>query len=315
MSALLRYAVKKILIGIPVVFFVTVILFVIMQLMPGDPIDLILPPGSRVSEERIQEIKRAWGLDKPLFVQYFYWLSHILRGDFGYSYVTKLPVSDLLYARIPYTLELMLTSQVLAYLLGIPLGVIAALRRAGLADSLIMVGTAVLWSTPGYWLGIMLMLTFGFYLRVLPISGAFSPASIVLPVATLTLPYLAMVARLMRTEMLEVLSEDYIRTAWAKGLPSRRVVLRHALRNALIPVTVLFFLELPWLLGGAVVVEVVFAWPGMGTLLYESIVRQDYPVVMAIIFIIAILTVICNTLGDIVSAILDPRIRLEKGEY
>ncbi len=315
MSALLRYVVKKILIGIPVIFLVTVILFVIMQLMPGDPIDLILPPGSRVSKERIQEIKRSWGLDKPIFIQYFYWLSHILRGDFGYSFVTKLPVSDLLYARIPYTLELMLTSEVLAFLLGIPLGVIAALHRARLTDSLIMVSTAVLWSTPGYWLGIMLMLAFGFYLRILPISGAFSPASIVLPVTTLTLPYLAMVARLMRTEMLEVLNEDYIRTAWAKGLPSRRVVLRHALRNALIPVTVLFFLDLPWLLGGAVVVEIVFAWPGMGTLLYDSIIRQDYPVVMAIIFIIAVLTVICNTLGDIVSAILDPRIRLEKGEY
>ena len=315
MSALLRYTVKKILIGIPVIFLVTIILFSIMQLMPGDPIDLLLPPGSRVSEEKIQEIKRTWGLDKPLIIQYFYWVSHILRGDFGYSFVTKLPVSNLLYARIPYTLQLMLTSQALAFLIGIPLGVAAALRRGRFTDSLIMVGTAVLWSTPGYWLGLMLMLAFGFYLRVLPISGAFSPASMVLPVATLTLPYLGMVARLMRTEMLEVLGEDYIRTAWAKGLPSRRVVLRHALRNALIPVTVLFFLDLPWMLGGAVVVEIIFAWPGMGTLLYNSIVMQDYPVVMAVIFIIAVLTVICNTLGDVVSAFLDPRIRLEKGEY
>lgn len=311
MSALLRYATKKVLIGIPVVICVTLILFLLMQAVPGDPIRMIA--GDRVAKERIEELRRSWGLDKPVYFQYFYWFSHVMNGDFGYSYTTREPVSILVFSRLPYTLKLMFISEILSYVIGVPIGVIAALKRGKAPDSGLMGISVFFYSMPSYWLGLMLMLVFGLRLKMFPISGAFEPASVVLPAVTLTLPYVAMVARLTRTEMLEVLTEDYVRTAWAKGLRSRRVILGHTLRNALIPVTVLFFLDLPWLLGGAVIVETVFAWPGMGSLLYNSVTRQDYPVVQAIIFVIAIFTVMCNILGDIVSAYLDPRIRLEKG--
>jgi ABC-type dipeptide/oligopeptide/nickel transport system permease component len=312
MPALLRYATKKILIGIPVVLSVSLFIFLLMQAMPGDPIEMI--SGEKVTQQRLEELKRSWGLDQPIYIQYFYWLSHLFTGDFGISYRTKLPASLLIWSRIPYTLQLTLTALILSYVLGIPMGVMAALKRGTFIDS-ITIGTATFfYSMPTYWLGLMLMLTFGLNLKWFPISGASSFESMILPTITLTLPYVAMSARIVRTEMLEVLTEDYIRTAWAKGLPSRKVILTHALRNALIPLTVMFFLDLPWIIGGAVIVETVFAWPGMGTLLYQSIVKQDYPVVQAIVLIIAILTVVCNILGDIISAALDPRIRVEKGE-
>jgi len=301
---------KKVLIGIPVVFFVSLFIFLLMQMMPGDPIRLIA--GERVTPQRIEELRRSWGLDQPIYVQYFYWLSHVIVGDFGFSYVTRLPVSHLIWSRLSYTIQLTLTSLALSYVLGIPIGVTAALKRGTFLDNTTIGISTFFYSMPTYWLGLMLMLVFGLYLRWFPVSGASGFESMVLPTVTLTLPFVAMSARIVRTEMLDVLTEDYVRTAWAKGLPSRRVVLRHALRNALIPLTVMFFLDLPWIIGGAVIVETVFAWPGMGSLLYKSVVRQDYSVVQAIVLVIAILTVVCNILGDIVSAFLDPRIRVEK---
>lgn len=312
MSALLRYSVKRVLIGIPVILLVSLFIFLLMQVLPGDPIKLIA--GERVTPERIEELRRSWGLDQPVYIQYFYWLSHVLRGDFGYSYVTRLPVSFLIWSRLPYTIQLTFTALVLSYVFGIPIGVVAALKRGTVVDNVTIGVATFFYSMPTYWLGLILMLTFGLYLRWFPISGSLSLESMVLPLLTLTLPYVAMSARIVRTEMLEVLTEDYIRTAWAKGLPSRRVILRHALRNALIPLTVMFFLNLPWIIGGAVIVESVFAWPGMGNLFYKSILKQDYPVVQALVLVITILTVVCNILGDIVSAFLDPRIRIEKEE-
>lgn len=310
MSALLRYSVKRVLIGIPVILLVSLFIFLLMQMLPGDPIKLIA--GERVTQERIEELKRSWGLDQPIYIQYFYWLSHVMMGDFGYSYVTRLPVSLLIWSRLPYTIQLTFTALVLSYVFGIPIGVVAALKRGTVIDNITVGVATFFYSMPTYWLGLILMLTFGLHLKWFPISGSSSLESMVLPLLTLTLPYVAMSARIVRTEMLEVLTEDYIRTAWAKGLPSRRVILRHALRNALIPLTVMFFLDLPWIIGGAVIVETVFAWPGMGSLLYKSILRQDYPVVQALVLIITILTVLCNILGDIVAAFLDPRIRVEK---
>jgi ABC-type dipeptide/oligopeptide/nickel transport system permease component len=279
-------------------------------MLPGDPIKLIA--GERVTPERIEELRRSWGLNQPVYIQYFYWLSHVMTGDFGYSYVTRLPVSLLIWSRLPYTIQLTFTALVLSYVFGIPIGVVAALKRGTAVDNITIGVATFFYSMPTYWLGLILMLTFGLYLRWFPISGSSSLESMVLPLLTLTLPYVAMSARIVRTEMLEVLTEDYVRTAWAKGLPSRRVILRHALRNALIPLTVMFFLDLPWIIGGAVIVESVFAWPGMGSLLYKSILKQDYPVVQALVLVITILTVVCNILGDIVSAFLDPRIRVEK---
>ncbi len=309
---LLTYVVKKLLIGIPVIFGVTIILFYIMYMLPGDPIKLLLA-GERVTPAKIEELRRAWGLDQPVYIQYFYWLSHVVRGDLGVSIVTKEPVTFLISQRLPYTLALMLISTLLSYTIGVISGILTALRRGTLVDSVVSIAGIVGYSIPGFWFGLMLMLAFGRYLQLLPISGYEGPHSLILPALSLALPSSAYVMRLTRAEMIEVLNEDYIRTAWAKGLNERRVLLVHALRNAMIPVVVMFFLDIPWLIGGAVVIETLFALPGMGRLLYVSIIRQDYAVVQGIVLIITVLTVVFNTLGDIVIAVLDPRVRVERG--
>ncbi|MEM0474840.1 MAG: ABC transporter permease [Zestosphaera sp.] len=309
---LLTYVAKKLLIGIPVIFGVTIILFYIMYMLPGDPIKLLLA-GERVTPAKIEELRRAWGLDQPIYIQYFYWLSHVIRGDLGVSIVTKEQVSSLISQRLPYTMMLMLISTLLSYSIGVTTGLLTALKRGTLVDSVISVAGVASYSIPGFWFGLMLMLVFGYYLKLLPISGYEGLHSLILPALSLALPSSAYVMRLTRAEMIEVLNEDYIRTAWAKGLNKKRVLLVHALRNAMIPVVVMFFLDVPWLIGGAVVIETLFALPGMGRLLYVSIIRQDYAVVQGIVLIITVLTVVFNTLGDIVVAVLDPRVRIEKG--
>ncbi len=303
----MEYTIKRLIIGIFIILAVTVILFGIMHAMPGDPIELLA--GERVSPERIAQLKAQWGLDKPMYIQYFYWLSRIIRGDFGTSMVTKLPVIELIKARLPYTLLLTGSALIVQYIIAIPLGLLAALKWNSKIDRIVVTLSIVLWSMPNFWLGVLLMIIFGIKLNLLPLSGYSGLKSLILPLLTLSLPSLAGTLRLTRSEVLEVLREDYVLTAYAKGLPKYKVLIKHVLRNALIPVTVMFFLYLPWLIGGSVIVETVFAWPGMGRLLWKSITVQDYAVVQAIIFIIALLTVISNTIGDIVSAVLDPRIR------
>ena len=280
-----------------------------MQAMPGDPIDLMV--DTRVSEERVAELKAQWGLDKPAIVQYFYWLGNILQGDFGMSVSMKQNVGDLIMQRLPYTLMLTGAALLIEYLIAIPLGLLAAVKKDRLTDKALTVGTIVLWSMPQFWLGVLLMFIFSITLGVLPLSGYSGFASLILPAFTLALPTLAQIFRLTRSEVLDVMRERYVMTANAKGLSSKKVLIKHILSNALIPVTVMFFLSLPWLIGGAVVVENVFAWPGMGQLLWKAISKQDFMVVQGIIFVITILTVICNLIGDIISGILDPRIRLE----
>lgn len=313
MSDMLEYTVKRLIMGIFVVLAVTALLFGIMQLMPGDPIQLITNP--RVSPKKIAELQRQWGLDKPVYVQYFYWLLHVFRGDFGTSIATGQKVITLIQARLPYTLLLAGSSLILQYIIAIPLGLLAAYRENSRFDNLVVVSTIILWSIPTFWLGILLILLFSIKLKILPVSGYSGFNSVILPIMTATLPYLASTLRLTRSEVLEVLREKYVITAYAKGLNTKKVLIFHVLRNALIPVTVMFFLSLPWLIGGSVIIESIFAWPGMGRLLWKAISTQDFPVVQGIIFIIAILTVISNILGDIITAYLDPRIRLEiKGD-
>ena len=309
MNDVIHFAVKRLIMGIAIVLFVSVIVFAIMQAMPGDPIDLMV--DTRVSEERVAEHKAQWGLDKPAIVQYFYWLGNILQGDFGMSVSMKQNVGDLIMQRLPYTLMLTGAALLIEYLIAIPLGLLAAVKKDRLTDKALTVGTIVLWSMPQFWLGVLLMFIFSITLGVLPLSGYSGFASLILPAFTLALPTLAQIFRLTRSEVLDVMRERYVMTANAKGLSSKKVLIKHILRNALIPVTVMFFLSLPWLIGGAVVVENVFAWPGMGQLLWKAISKQDFMVVQGIIFVITILTVICNLIGDIISGILDPRIRLE----
>ncbi len=309
MNDIMRYIIKRLLIGILVVLFVTVLIFSIMQAMPGNPVDLMV--DTRVSAEKVEEIKAEWGLDKPPAVQYFYWLGNIMRGNFGMSISMKQNVSDLILQRLPYTLLLTGAALVIEYLLAIPLGLLAAVRKNKFADKALTVTTVVLWSMPPFWLGVLLMLIFSIHLNILPLSGYSGFASLILPALTLSLPALAQIFRLTRSEVLDVLDEKYVTTAYAKGIEDKKILVRHVLRNALIPVTVMFFLSLPWLIGGAVVVENVFAWPGMGQLLWKGIAKQDFVIVQGIVFVITILTVICNIIGDMISGILDPRIRLE----
>lgn len=309
MNDIMRYIIKRLLIGILVVLFVTVLIFGIMQAMPGNPIDLMV--DTRVSAEKVEEIKAEWGLDKPPVVQYFYWLGNILRGNFGMSISLKQNVSDLILQRLPYTLLLTGAALVIEYLLAIPLGLLAAVRKNKMTDKALTVLTVVLWSMPPFWLGVLLMLVFSIHLNILPLSGYSGFSSLILPALTLSLPALAQIFRLTRSEVLDVMDEKYVTTAYAKGIADKKILVRHVLRNALIPVTVMFFLSLPWLIGGAVVVENVFAWPGMGQLLWKGIAKQDFVIVQGIVFVISILTVICNIIGDMISGILDPRIRLE----
>ncbi len=309
MNDIMRYIIKRLLIGVLVVLFVTVLIFVIMQAMPGDPVDLMV--DTRVSAEKVAEIKADWGLDKPPVVQYFYWLGNILQGNFGTSISLKQDVSDLIMQRLPYTLMLTGAALVIEYLLAIPLGLLAAVRKNRFTDKALTVTTVVLWSMPPFWLGVLLMLVFSIHLEVLPLSGYSGFTSLILPALTLSLPALAQIFRLTRSEVLDVMDEKYVTTAYAKGIEDKKILLKHVLRNALIPVTVMFFLSLPWLIGGAVVVENVFAWPGMGQLLWKGIAKQDFVIVQGIIFVITILTVVCNIIGDLISGILDPRIRLE----
>ncbi|MDD5937831.1 MAG: ABC transporter permease [Clostridiales bacterium] len=309
MSDVAKYILKRLLTGVLVVLCVTIIIFGILQAMPGDPIDLMV--DTRVSAEKVAELKARWGLDKPPVVQYFYWLSNICRGDFGTSISTKQEVLYLIQQRLPYTLMLTGAAMIIEYLLAIPLGLVAAVRRDGILDKFLTVVMVVLWSMPAFWLGVLLIRQFAVKNSFFPISGYSGLKSLVLPALTLALPSLAQIFRLTRSEVLDVMEEKHVETAYAKGISDKMVLVRHVLRNALIPVTVTFFLNLPWLIGGAVVVENVFGWPGMGQLLWKGISKQDFPIVQGIVFVIAVLTVICNLIGDIVSGILDPRIRME----
>lgn len=297
---------QRLLLSIPVVLGVTVIVFAILFLTPGDPIRAMV--GERASEARVQEIRAQFGLDRPWPVQYIRWLGRVLQGDLGISIAAKRPVTQLIAEQLPFTLRLTLGAFAIGTLCGIGLGVLAAVKQNSWLDHLITYTSLFWFSMPGFWLGLMLMLVFGLWLRWTPISGYRGASAMVLPALTMALPQMGSIARLVRNEMLEALHEEYVKTAHAKGLHPLWIFYRHALRNALIPVTVLLFLSLPWLLGGAVVVESIFAWPGVGRLMYQALTQKDFPVVQGLLLIIALSTVFANLLGDIATSLLDPRI-------
>jgi len=304
---MLRYITRRIIFLFFIVIGVTVITFLILRLTPGNPVEVMA--GPRATLESIQKIKTKFGLDKPVQVQYFYWLARTMQGDFGTSIITHQPASRMIGERLPATLILTATALLISLVVGIPMGVISAVKQYSIID---YIGTtsAFFWlSMPGFWLGLMLMLVFGFYLRWFPLSGYSGFSSLVLPALSLGLPQIGFMLRLARSGMLEVIREHYITAVRAKGMRERIVLYRHALRNAIIPIVVITFLGFPWLIGGAVVIETVFAWPGIGRLLYQAIIGKDFPIVQGIIFIIAVLTVLSNLIGDIIVAYLDPRIR------
>jgi len=309
MDGIRRYVIRKIFSLTICILAVTVFSFSLLHLIPGDPVRYLL--GEFATEEQYQRLRHQLGLDKPVYIQFIDWISNIiLRGDFGTSLVKNVPVSELISERITYTIQLTGTAWLIAFALGIPIGIAAALYKQSVADYAVMGFVAFLMSMPYFWLGLILMLVFGVVLGILPISGIGDWRNLILPSLTLGLPQIAVIARLTRANMLDVLDKDFIMTAKAKGLPNRLVVFKHALRNALIPIVTYMFLQIPWLFGGAVVTETVFAWPGMGRLLVTAILQRDYPTVQALVFLLGVLTVVANFVADMVYALIDPRVKV-----
>lgn len=304
-----RYVLKRLLLALPVLLGVSVVVFVAIRLIPGDP--ALLMAGQAATQEVVQQIRTTLGLDRPLPVQYLYFLRNVLRGDLGRSLFNGAPVVEELSQRFPRTVRLALASILVASFIGIPAGVLAATRRSTWVDTLVMVVALAGVSVPVFWLGLNLILMFSVRLQWLPAFGYETWRHLILPSFTLGAASAAIVARMTRSAMLEVLSQDYVRTARAKGLAERVVVNRHALRNALIPVVTILGLQLGTLLSGAVLTETVFAWPGIGRLLVEAVLARDYPVIQGATLLIAATFVALNVLVDVLYGLLDPRIRYE----
>ncbi|MEA3276614.1 MAG: nickel ABC transporter permease [Pseudomonadota bacterium] len=290
-----------------VVLGVCTLVFLLIHLVPGDPVEAMLGESARPADRAA--MRQALGLDRPLSEQYLTYLGRLVRLDLGQSFHYQQPVRVLLAERIPPTLELTAAALALALLLAVPLGVMAARHRGDALDSGAMSFSLLGISVPNFWLGPVLILVFSLWLGWTPVSGRDGALSLVLPALTLGTALAAVLARMVRSSVLEVLGEDYVRTARAKGLSEAAVLWRHALRNAWLPVLTLVGLQLGGLLGGAVITETVFAWPGVGSLLVEAIQSRDYPVVQACVLLISLAYVLVNTLTDLAYAWVDPRIR------
>jgi ABC-type dipeptide/oligopeptide/nickel transport system permease component len=310
------YVLRRLWQTIPVLFGVSLLAFAIMHVVPGDPVRLIAGPDA--PESVVERIRVELGLDRPLHQQYWSFLSRALRGDLGRSLRSRAPVAGEILARFPATLELTTASMVIAVLVGVPLGLIAAVRRATWVDYLAMTTSLSSLSMPVFWLAIVAIWLFSLQLGWLPVSGRGGPLwqwdglrHIALPAATLATTSIAITSRLTRSGMLDVLGREYVTTARAKGLPPVWVVTKHALKNALIPVVTVVGLQYGFLLGGAVVTETIFAWPGVGRLAMTAILQRDYPVVQGCVLLVAVLFVMVNLLVDLLYGLLDPRIRYE----
>lgn len=303
-----RYAIHRIIQLIPTLLVITFIVFVLIRLS-GDPTALLLPPDATEAERAA--FRAAKGLDGPLPKQYVMYLRDLLRGDFGTSLWQHESALRIVVRHIFATLQLSAAAMLIVLFVGIPLGILAATRRGGVVDFLTMGFVAVGQSIATFWLGLMLILVFAVRLQWFPPSGRGSPTSFVLPAVTLSAYYLAVVTRLVRSGMLDVLSREYMRVARAKGLSERTVIFRHGLRNTLIPIMTVIGLQIGEMLAGAIVTETVFAWPGIGTIMLDAIGRRDYPVVQACIIITALVFASINIVVDLLYGVLDPRIRTQ----
>ena len=315
------FILKRLLYAIPTLLGITIITFVIVRLAPGDPIRLFTF-GSRATNEDIEALRVLYGLDKPLPMQYIDWLWKILHGDFGKSFIYYTDAAQLYLQFIPNTLQLAVVALALQLLIGVPLGVIAALKRGSWIDGAIRVFGVAGHAVPAFWLGLVLIIFFAVQLKWLPSQGMLTVGKdvwdigdrfkhILLPAFVLSLTGIANYSRILRTETLDVLSQDFIRTAHAKGLRERTVMFVHALRNALIPVVTALGGILAGLIGGALVIETVFSWPGIGRFTFQEAIAKDYPVIQAGVLISAALLVISYILRDIAYAIVDPRIKVK----
>jgi len=314
-----RYLARRLLLLVPVLVGVSVIVFMVLHLSPGDPVEIML--GAQATQADRARLRADLGLDQPVHVQYVRWLGHVARGDLGRSLWMKRPVLAEVLLRFQATLILAGTALLLSTTLGIALGVASATRPNSLLDRLSATASLFGASMPSFWLGIVLMVVFALRLGWLPASGMYAPygggglldllAHLLLPAVTLAAASVTIIARLTRATMLETLGQDYIRTARAKGVVERGVVLRHGLKNALIPIVTVVGVQAGYLLGGAVLTETVFAWPGVGTLMVQGILARDVPLVQGCVLVVALSFVLVNLAVDLVYAWLDPRIRYE----
>lgn len=306
---MLKFIGKRVLMLIPVLIGVSLIVFTLMQLSPGDPAMIIL--GAQAAPEDIAILREEMGLNDPLIVQFFRFLLGMFRLDFGTSYKDGMPVLSKLLEALPYTAQLTFSAVLLALVVGIPAGIISATKQYSIFDRIATVAALIGFSTPNFWLSIMLILVFSVNLQWLPVSGTGSILHLVLPSIALGLQSAAVFTRMTRSSMLEVLNMDYIRTARAKGLSERVVILKHALKNALIPVITVVGLQIGLLFGGAILTETVFAWPGVGRLMIDSIRAKDTPVVQGGVIFTASIFVFINLLVDILYAYVDPRVKAQ----
>jgi peptide/nickel transport system permease protein len=310
---------QRVLSLFPVLLGVTLLVFLVMQLAPGDPAQIML--GPKATETSLAQLRHELGLDQPLYVQYGRWLSRVAQGDWGRSIQLKREVLPFIIERFRNSAYLMVLAVLLACAVGIPAGIISAIRQYSIGDRLAMVLVLMGFSTPVFWLGIILQIIFGLKLGLLPVSGMQSPGQVglldlfqhlLLPAAALATGAAAIIARMTRSSMLEVIRQDYIRTALAKGLTERITTLRHALKNALIPVATIVGLQVGYLLGGDILVEMVFSYPGIGLAMVNGILARDFPLVQGAILLVASSYVLVNLAVDILYAYLDPRIRYEQ---
>jgi ABC-type dipeptide/oligopeptide/nickel transport system permease component len=302
-----RYIARRAVHGVIVLFGVSIIVFLLMHLA-GDPVAVLLPLDT--PPEQIEAFREEMGFNRPLPVQYFYFLSRAVRGDFGYSYHYRTDAMQIVLERMPATLKLTFGALFVALIVSIPAGIFAALKQGKISDMIVRMAVLLGQAVPGFWLALMLMLLFGVRLQWLPVSGAEGWQSLILPAFVAGSFSMATITRLLRCNLLETLGENYIVTARGKGLPERTVTIRHALKNAAIPAITVIGLQMGWLLGGAVISEVVFAYPGMGRLAVTAIGYRDVPVIQSFVTVTAIIVVVINLSVDIMYSWLDPRIRL-----
>ena len=319
------YVIRRLLVLIPTFFLISIIIFTLIHLAPGDPIQAMFGPRL-IPQETRERITKELGLDQPIHVQYLIWVSKVLRGDLGYSYLSKEPVIDMISVRIPRTLELMLLAEIVSVTMGIVLGVIAAVKHWSLVDAASSLAALIGYSAPNFWMALMAIIVFAVSLGWLPVGGMSTLGvkfptplhalldhlkHVILPVFILAFGWAAYLFRLVRSSMLEVLRQDYIVTARAKGLKERVVIYKHALRNALLPVVTYEGYSIGFLLSGAVVIEEVFTWLGLGHFMVRIALTRDYPTLMGLSMTIAIMVLLANLCADIAYAIVDPRIRYE----
>jgi peptide/nickel transport system permease protein len=323
---MLNYLLKRILAMIPMLIGITMISFAVIHIAPGTPADLLIQMNPKASPEAKVRLRAYYGLDKPLYVQYFYWLKRIAVFDFGRSFSPDgRKVSDKIFERMPVTIMLNILSLVLIIILSIPIGVVSAVHQRSLFDKCSTVFVFLGFAWPSFWLALLLMILFGVKLGWLPISGlksitfdSFTPLGmfmdyakhLLLPVLVSAFGGLAGMSRYVRSSMLEVIRQDYVRTARSKGLEESHVIYQHALRNALLPIITILGLSIPGLIGGSVIFETIFSIPGMGQLFWESAMSRDYPLIMGMLVIGALLTLIGNFIADLSYALADPRIRV-----